>query len=189
MSCGKVQNPPGFTLCRVAKSKTRRVSRYVVWQSPKPAGFYAMSCGKVQNLTGFAPCRVAQPKTRRGGLRAPAKFYLVPGKNFPTPAGKFFPGTFLRPITYPANFPGLGEALIFFCLLFLYQGKAPAGAAKFAGYMNGLVPGKLPCPGRGRMQYAPTRTRAICFWILDNCRLKSLPLIGRHASASFLRTS
>ena len=26
-----------------------------------------------------------------------------------------FPGTFLRPITYPANFPGLGEALIFFC--------------------------------------------------------------------------
>ena len=50
---------------------------------------------------------------------------------------------------YPANFPGLGEALIFFCLLFFHQGKAPAGAAKFAGYMNGLVPGKLPCPGRG----------------------------------------
>ena len=40
---------------------------------------------------------------------------------------------------YPAKFPGLGEALIF-----------------FAGYMNGLVPGKLPCPGRGRMRYAPT---------------------------------
>ena len=34
-----------------------------------------------------------------------------------------FPGTFLRPIMYPANFPGLGEALIFFCLLFLYQDK------------------------------------------------------------------
>ena len=63
---------------------------------------------------------------------------------------------FLRPITYPAKFPGLGEALIFFCLLFFHQGKAPAGAAKFAGYMNGLVPGKLPCPGRGRMRYAPT---------------------------------
>ena len=31
----------------VAKSKTRRVLRYVVWQSPKPAGFYAMSRGKV----------------------------------------------------------------------------------------------------------------------------------------------
>ena len=57
---------------------------------------------------------------------------------------------------YPAKFPGLGEALIFFCLLFFHQGKAPAGAAKFAGYMNGLVPGKLPCPGRGRMRYAPT---------------------------------
>ena len=33
----------------VAKSKTRRVSRYVVWQSPKPAEFYAMSCGGMRN--------------------------------------------------------------------------------------------------------------------------------------------
>ena len=40
MSCGRVQNPPGFTLCRVAKSKTRRVPCYVVWRSPKPGGFY-----------------------------------------------------------------------------------------------------------------------------------------------------
>ena len=65
MSCGKVQNPPGFTPCRVAKSKTRRVSRYVVWQGPKPAGFYAMSCGKVQNPPGFMLCRMAKSKTRR----------------------------------------------------------------------------------------------------------------------------
>ena len=65
MSCGKAQNPPGFALCRVAKSKTRRVSRHVVWQSPKPAGFRAMSCGKVQNPPGFALCRVAESKTRR----------------------------------------------------------------------------------------------------------------------------
>ena len=65
MSCGKVQNLPGFVPCRVAKSKTRRVSRYVVWQSPKPAGFQAMSSGKVQNPPGFAPCRVAKSKTRR----------------------------------------------------------------------------------------------------------------------------
>ena len=49
----------------VAKSKTRRVLRHVVWQSPKPAGFYAMSCGKVQNPPGFTPCRVAKSKTRR----------------------------------------------------------------------------------------------------------------------------
>ena len=65
MSCGRVQNPPGFALCRVAKSKTRRVLLYVVWQSPKPAGFRAMSCGKVQNPPGFALCRVAKSKTRR----------------------------------------------------------------------------------------------------------------------------
>ena len=33
--------------------KTRRVSRHVVRQSPKPAGFYAMSCGRIQNPPGF----------------------------------------------------------------------------------------------------------------------------------------
>ena len=65
MSYGKIQNPPGFTLCRVAKSKTRRVSRYVVWRNAKPGGFYAMLCGRVQNPPGFALCRVAESKTRR----------------------------------------------------------------------------------------------------------------------------
>ena len=35
---------------------------------------------------------------------------------------------------YPAKFPGLGEALIFFCLLFFHQGKAPAGAAEQGPY-------------------------------------------------------
>ena len=65
MSRGKVQNPPGFTLCRVAKSKTRRVLHHVVWQSPKSAGFYAMSCGRIQNPAGFVLCRVAESKTRR----------------------------------------------------------------------------------------------------------------------------
>ena len=49
----------------VAKSKTRRVLRYVVWQSPKPAGFRAMSCGRIQNPPGFTLCRVAKSKTRR----------------------------------------------------------------------------------------------------------------------------
>ena len=65
MSCGNVKNPPGFAPCRVAKLKTRRVSRHVEWQSPKPAKFCAMSSGKVQNPPGFAPCRVAKSKTRR----------------------------------------------------------------------------------------------------------------------------
>ena len=53
------------SLRHVAKSKTRRVLRHVVWQSPKPAGFCSMSCGKVQNPPGFALCRVAKSKTRR----------------------------------------------------------------------------------------------------------------------------
>ena len=84
MSCGKVKNPPGFALCRVAKSKTRRVSRHVEWQSPKPAGFCAMSSGKVQNPAGFVLCRVAKSKTRRVsgyvmcGNMKPAKFFTYP---------------------------------------------------------------------------------------------------------------
>ena len=84
MSCGNVKNPPGFALCRVAKSKTRRVSCHVVWQSPKPAGFRAMSCGKVQNPPGFALCRVTKSKTRRVsgyvvcGNMKPAKFCMYP---------------------------------------------------------------------------------------------------------------
>ena len=84
MSCGKVKNPPGFALCRVAKSKTRRVSRYVEWRNPKPAGFRAMSCGKVQNPPGFAPCRVTKSKTRQVlrhvecGNMKPAKFCTYP---------------------------------------------------------------------------------------------------------------
>ena len=62
MSSGKVQNPPGFALCRVTKSKTRRVSRHVVWQSPKPVGFRTMSCDNVQNLPGFWCTRVGAQK-------------------------------------------------------------------------------------------------------------------------------
>ena len=84
MSCGKVQNPTGFALCRVAKSKTRRVSRHVVWHSPKPAGFYAMSCGRVQNPPGFTLCRVAECET-----------YQVSGGRgvLHTPLGRFRWGT------------------------------------------------------------------------------------------------
>ena len=93
MSCDKVQNPPGFTPCRVAKSKTRRGLRHVVWQSPKPAGFHAMSCGKVQNPPGFAPCRLAESKTRRV-LRyvvwqnpKPAGFYAMSCGGMQNPPG------------------------------------------------------------------------------------------------------
>ena len=38
-----------------------------------------------------------------------------------------FPGTFLRPIMYPANFPGLGEALIFFCFFSSIKGRPLPG--------------------------------------------------------------
>ena len=93
MSCGKAQNPPGFALCRVAESKTRRVSRYVVWQSSKPGGFCAMSCGEVQNPPGFALCRVAKSKTRRV-LRhvvwqspKPAEFYAMSCGKVQNPTG------------------------------------------------------------------------------------------------------
>ncbi len=93
MSFGRVQNPPGFTLCRVAKSKTRRVLRYVVWQNPKPVGFYAMSCGRVQNPPGFTLCRVAKSKTRRVSRYVvwqspkPAEFYAMSFGRVQNPPG------------------------------------------------------------------------------------------------------
>ena len=68
MSSDKAQNPAGFASCRVAKSKTRRVSLHVKWQSPKPGGFRSMSSDKAQNPAGFASCRVAKSKTRRVSL-------------------------------------------------------------------------------------------------------------------------
>ena len=55
MSSGKVQNPSGFRLYRVAKSKTRRVSRYVEWQSPKPAGFLVHPCRGVLHTPPNVP--------------------------------------------------------------------------------------------------------------------------------------
>ena len=157
MSCGRVQNPPGFALCRVAESKTRRVSRYVAWQSPKPAGFYAMSCGGIQNPSGFALCRVAKSKTRR----------------------------VLRHVVWqspkPAGFWGL--AMIFFsCLDTRKEAKEDQGLTEAGEFgrkqLPELSPNKfdhwvicpLAGPSKGRMQYAPTRTLAIYFWILDNCR-------------------
>ena len=81
------------SLRHVAKSKTRRVSRYVVWQSPKPAGFCAMSCGEVQNPPGFALCRVAESKTRRVSRYVvrrspkPAGFYVMSCGKVQNPPG------------------------------------------------------------------------------------------------------
>ena len=79
MSSGKAQTPAGFAPCRVAESKTRRVSLHVEWQSPKPAGFHSnlwqspkpggfrsMSSSKAQNPTGFALHRSTEFKTYRG---------------------------------------------------------------------------------------------------------------------------
>jgi len=42
-------------------------------------------------------------------------FSSLDGRKGPCRGWEVFPGTSLRPIMYPAKFPGLGEALIFFC--------------------------------------------------------------------------
>ena len=81
------------SLRHVAKSKTRRVLRYVVWQSPKPAGFCSMSCGRVQNPPGFTSCRVAKSKTRRVSRYVvwqspkPAGFYAMSCGKIQNPPG------------------------------------------------------------------------------------------------------
>ena len=84
MSCDKVQNPSGFAPCRVAKSKTRRVSRYVVWQSLKLAGFLVHPCRGVLHTPpnvlrqGFGS-KIGQDLGVSGyGNVKPAKFFMYP---------------------------------------------------------------------------------------------------------------
>ena len=156
MSCGRVQNPPGFTLCRVAKSKTRRVLLYVVWRSPKPAGFRAMSCGEVQNPPGFTSCRVAKSKTRRV-LR-----YVV-WRNA-KPIGRQAVGAYcIRPLGVfgRKRMISIKRGVFFLALIIFFssldgrkeakenQGLTEAG--EFGRVCVGVenVPEKLPCPGRG----------------------------------------
>ena len=161
MSCGRVQNPPGFTLCRVAESKTRRVLCHVVWQSSKPAGFYAMLYGRVQNPAGFTLCRVAESKTRR------VSRYVV--WRSPKPGGFW------------------GLAMIFFSSLDgRKEAKEDQGLTEAGELGRKRLPESSPnkfdhwaiCPLAGpskrRMQYTPTRVHVGNFWILDNCRSQFL---------------
>ena len=66
MSFGRVQNPPGFTLCRVAESKTRRVLRYVVWRNAKPAGFWGLAMIFFSSLDGRKEAKEDQGLTEAG---------------------------------------------------------------------------------------------------------------------------
>ena len=135
MSCGRVQNPPGFTPCRVAESKTRRVLRYVVWQSPKPAGFYAMSCGRVQNPPDFALCRVAESKTRRVSRH-------VVWRN-------------AKPIRY--------QAVGAYCIRPLGVFGRKRLSESFPHKFGHSIIRPLSGPFGGRMQYAPTQVHPIYF--------------------------
>ena len=171
MSCGRVQNPPGFTLCRVAKSKTRRVLRHVVWRSPKPDGFCAMSCGRVQNPTGFALCRVAECETYqvsggRGVLHTPLGCFRWDANDRHQKKGIFF----LALMIFFSSLDGRKEA------------KEDQGLTEAEEFGRKRLPESSPnkfdhwviCPlagpSKGRMQYAPTRLHVDYFLILDNCR-------------------
>jgi len=188
MSCGGIQNPAGLVLCRVAESKTRRVLRHVVWQNPKPAGFRAMSCGRVQNSPGFTLCRVAESKTRRVSCYVvwrnpkPAGFWglamiffsSLDGRKGPCRGREVFPGTFLRPIMYPANFLGLGEALIFFCFFSSIKGRKEDPEGKKKRPFSVSIIRFLPKTSKERIGYAPTRVHVGNFWFLDNYRTQIL---------------
>ena len=65
MSRGKAQNPPGFALCRVAKSKTRRVSCHVMCGNMKPAKFFIYPCRGVLHTPLNDPRRWFGYKTGR----------------------------------------------------------------------------------------------------------------------------
>ncbi|ETK10286.1 hypothetical protein T231_05760 [Tannerella sp. oral taxon BU063 isolate Cell 6/7/9] len=71
----------------------------------------------------FGRIRIIDTENRRFFLALIIFFSSLDGRKGPCRGREVFLGTFLRPIMYSANFLGLGEALIFFCLLFLYQDK------------------------------------------------------------------
>ena len=58
---------------------------------------------------------------------------------------------------YPANFPGLGEALIFFCFFSCIKTRKEdhSKAEKNALFLMSIIR-LLPKTPKGRMQYAPT---------------------------------
>ena len=70
---------------------------------------------------------------------------------------------------YPANFPGLGEALIFFCFFSSIKGRKedPEGKKKtpILGIDHSFPAGNV----WGRMQYAPTRAHPIYFFEENIC--------------------
>ena len=188
MSCGRIQNPPGFTLCRMAKSKTRRVLRYVVWQSPKPAGFRAMSYGRIQNPPGFVLCRVANSKTRRV-LRyvvwrnaKPIRYQAV-GAYCIRPLGVFGRR---RMIGVIKGVFFLAFRIFFSSLDGRKEAKEDQGLTEAGEVGRKRLPESSPnkfghwaiCPlagpSKGRMQYAPIRLHVGDFRFLDNCRTQIL---------------
>ena len=75
---------------------------------------------------------------------------------------------------YPANFLGLGEALIFFCFFSSIKGRKEDPEGKKKRSFSVSIIRFLSKTSKERIGYAPTRTRAICFWISDNCRTQIL---------------
>ena len=78
-----------------------------------------------------------------------------------------YPGTshlFSHPYMYPAKFPGLGEALIFFCFFSSIKGRkedhSKAEKNAYSRYRLFVSYQKTP---KGRMQYAPTACRPMGF--------------------------
>ena len=75
-----------------------------------------------------------------------------------------FPGTFSRLIisSYPANFPGLGEALIFFCCFSSIKGRKEGGEtprnSRFrcvAKKKRGVIPDYRPISSKRQALFAP----------------------------------
>ena len=65
---------------------------------------------------------------------------------------------------YPAKFPGLGEALIFFCLFSFIKGrKEDHSKAEKKRLFSVSINRFLPKTPKGRMQYAPTAYRSMGF--------------------------
>ena len=70
---------------------------------------------------------------------------------------------------YPANFPGLSEALIFFCFFSFIKGRKEDPEGRKRRPFSVSIIRFLPETPEGRMQYAPTRAHPIYFFEENIC--------------------
>ena len=114
------------------------------------AGLFKIACKRSARAAILKP----PPDKYRSAIGGAKK--KTPHFPFP-PVPGLIPHPLFHPHTYPAKFPGLGEALIFFCFFSSIKGrKEDHSKAEKKRLFSVSINRFLPKTPEGRMQYAPT---------------------------------